>query len=120
MCKDHAVDVLRKKCDDVGDRLFKIGLPKLMKQFEIKREYEAQIRKLVREVGGDNDVEFTSTIQLEPHTAIKLKVSLLDRATVYGIGFSTCLWKDEFDPREGYLIAYDKAVRDAARQLAGL
>ena len=121
MCNhNHDIQKLNTMVDQVADILRKKGRKKLEKRWAVKRRFEAQIKELVKHSVGDNKVEFVSTIQREPNTTIKLRVSIDECETVYGIGFSRCLGKDDWSAQEGYLVAYKKAVRHAARQLSGL
>ena len=118
----HDVEVLKRECQCVYDTLFEIGMEYLKKRWAEKRVFEAQIEAMLETSAGG--VSVVQAIQREPITVVQIIATkdalFVGQPTTLGVGWAVCSGKDEWDGDIGYAIAYKKAIRHAARQLAGL
>jgi len=116
----HDALILKRYVDRKRGELFKRLYKRLQELEAKKREYERQISECLADKKWVRArVSFRGVRR--PHVVIEVTVRLPGHEVVTGLGIARC-WesKDKWDEEEGKRIATEKAVRHAARKLAGL
>ena len=95
---------------------------KLQERESFKREYEKRINACLDSTDFISDfyarVSFLGIKQ--PHVVVKVATHLHNCDVATGLGIARCQARDKWNEKEGVERATKKAVRDAARKLAGL
>lgn len=111
-------------CDDLRARRAinlakKSAMNSLAERYAKKREYESLIINALED--QDNEEAFyVVEAQSPPNTVVIVNVQFDKRCNpVVGQGYARCMYKDEFDPEFGFRVARKRAIRDAAKRLAG-
>jgi len=125
MC-NHDILILKRYVDQESDKLFKRLHKKLQGLEKEKREHEERIWFCLSNppavLPGYPRFAYISFLGIrQPHVVVEVSTNLACCEPATGLGIARC-WesKDEWDEEEGIRIATEKAVRHAARKLAGL
>lgn len=126
MCNNnHDILILKRYVDRERDRMFKRLHKKLQELEAKKREYERRIHQslhMLDKFPSFKQYAYISFLGVRrPHAIVEVATHLCGCKPTIGLGIARC-WesKDEWDEEEGIRIATEKAVRHAARKLAGL
>lgn len=119
MCNNnHDILILKRYVNREADKLFKRLHKKLQEREAEKREYE---RRIWEDIEKHSTWTKTSFLGIKrPHVIVEITAILFGCKSVTGLGIARCMSKDEWSEEEGVRIATEKAVRHAARKLAGL
>jgi len=122
----HDALILKRYVDRESDKLFKRLHKKLQEREKVKRAYEKRINECLGHspMFKSISIPFARISFLgvkRPYVVVEISTDLIGCEPTTGLGIARC-WesKDKWDEERGKRIATKKAVRHAARKLAGL